>query len=163
MQILDKAQTLKKINRIAFEIYENNYEETEVLIAGIDPGGYRLAALICNELKEIASFDARLLKISLDKDSPTQSQIEIDHPLEVVKDKVIILVDDVQNSGRTLAYSLKPFLNTDIKRLQTALMVVRGHDKFPIHADYVGYELSTTLLENVKVVLEGDDFGVYLD
>jgi pyrimidine operon attenuation protein/uracil phosphoribosyltransferase len=81
----------------------------------------------------------------------------------MLRNKVIVLLDDVLNTGRTLAYSLKPFLNVEIKKLHTAVLVDRNHKQFPIAADYIGYALSTTIQEHIEVVLEDNErFGVYL-
>ncbi|MBY0427207.1 MAG: phosphoribosyltransferase, partial [Cytophagales bacterium] len=90
------------------------------------------------------------------------SEITLDTELKTLKKKVVILVDDVLNSGRTMVYSLKPFLNIEIKKLQTATLVDRNHKTFPIKADYVGYSLSTTLQDHINVSFEGDEILVYL-
>jgi pyrimidine operon attenuation protein/uracil phosphoribosyltransferase len=161
--ILDKTQTLQKIRRIAFEIYENNFQEEEIILAGIYDKGYLFAGILQQELSAIAPLKTTLVKVSLDKFTPLQSEIQLDCNIEVVRNKVIILLDDVQNTGRTLAYSLKPFLNVEIKKLQTAVIVDRNHKQFPISADYVGYALSTTIQEHIEVNLEeGSNFGVYI-
>lgn len=161
--ILNKKQTLDKIKRIAFEIYENNFQEKEIYIAGVYDKGYQFAQLLKNDLEKICAIKVILVKVTLDKFTPQQSDIELDIDLKLLKKKTIILVDDVMNSGRTMAYSLKPFLNIEIKRLQTAVVVDRDHKKFPISADYVGYSLSTTLKETINVILdEVEEFGVYM-
>lgn len=162
-QILDKELTLKKINRIAHEILERNFEEKEIILAGIDPCGYTLAQLLLETLTSITKTKISLIKVSLDKVAPLQSEIKLDCDLKKVAKKPIILVDDVLNSGRTIAYSFKPFLTSEVKNLQVAVIVERDHKTFPIHADYVGYSLSTTLQEHIKVVLDNEKtFGVYL-
>lgn len=161
-QILTKSQVLKKIKRMAYEIYEHNFKEEEVVFAGIDEGGYTFAELLQKEFSGISPIKSKLIKVTLDKTSPLQSEIKLDVPVEQLKNKVIIITDDVQNTGRTLAYSIKPFLNIRIKKLQTAVIVDRGHKSFPISADYVGYAMSTTIKEHIKVILSGKDFGVYL-
>lgn len=160
-QILNKETTLQKIRRIAYEIYENNHEEKELVVAGIAENGYVLAEMIAAELRLISKINISLITVNLDKLSPTQGNIEL-KPAIQLSGKTIILVDDVLNSGRTLAYSLKPFINTEIKRLQIAVLVDRDNKTFPISANYNGYSLSTTLQEHVSVVLSGEEFGVYL-
>lgn len=161
--LLDKQQTLQKIKRIAYEIYENNSQEEEIILAGIYDKGYLFASLLEKELTAIAPLKTTLVKVSLDKFTPLQSDIQLDCSIDIVKNKVIILLDDVLNTGRTLAYSLKPFLNAEIKKLQTAVIVDRNHKLFPISADYVGYSLSTTIQEHIEVILEDTDaFGVYV-
>ncbi len=161
--ILTQKQTLQKIKRIAYEIYENNFTEQEIILAGIYDKGYRLAQLLQEEFNAIAPLRANLVKVSLDKFLPLQGDIQLDCPPEMLHNKCIVLIDDVLNTGRTMIYSLKPFLSMEIKKLQTAVLVDRNHKLFPVSADYVGYALSTTLNEHVEVVLEpGDSFGVYL-
>ena len=161
--ILDKPQTLQKIRRIAFEIYENNFQEEEIVLAGIYDKGYLFAKLLQQELTGIAPLKSSLVKVSLDKFSPLQSEIELDCPVDSLRNKTIILLDDVLNTGRTFAYSLKPFLNVEIKKIQTAVIVDRNHKQFPISADYVGYSLSTTIQEHIEVRLEDNSkFGVYI-
>lgn len=162
-RILDSRQTRQKINRMAYEIYEHNPDETEIVLAGIYDRGYTLAKLLFQELQSIAPFKLTLVKISLDKLAPTQTDITLDINPEVLANKTIIVVDDVLNTGRTVAYSLKPFLNVRVKKIQTVFLIDRNYKTFPISADYVGYSLSTLLKDNVKVVLDDDStFGVYI-
>ena len=162
-QILGKKQTEQKITRIAHEILENNFSEKEIILAGVAPCGYTLSKLLIKKLEKISDVKISLIKITLDKDAPLQSEIELDCDLSKISKKPVILVDDVLNTGRTLAYSFKPFLNADVKKLQVAVIVDRDHKQFPVHADYVGYSLSTTLQEHIKVELQDKKtFGVYL-
>jgi pyrimidine operon attenuation protein/uracil phosphoribosyltransferase len=160
--ILNKKQLLQKIKRIAFEIYEQNYKEQEIVLAGIDTNGYTFARFLKTELESISSLKAILVRITLDKLSLVQSDIELDTDPESLKNKTIVLTDDVLNTGRVLAYALKPFLNMESGKLQTAVIVDRRHQLFPIVADYVGYSLATTIKEHIEVSFEGNRFGVYL-
>jgi len=161
--ILNSVQVKQIIKRLAYEIFENNYQERELIIAGIFDKGYLLADLLYNELKTItSSIQFSLLKVELDKNSLTQSEIKLNIPKESLKDKAIVLVDDVLNSGRTLAYSLKPFLNIEIKKIMVAVLVDRGHKSFPVSADFIGYSLSTTLKEHIEVVFTKGEAIVYL-
>ncbi len=160
--ILDKEQILQKIKRIAYEILENNLDEKELVIAGIADGGYNLAGLLVKELKEESDFKIRLLKISLDKKTPFKSGIEVDCDVKTLKDKTIIIVDDVLHTGRTFIQSMKPFLEVDVKKIQTVVLVNRNYTLFPVKANYTGYELSTTLSDHVLVDLSSKEFGVYL-
>ena len=161
--ILDKAQTVQKIKRIAYEIFEHNFKEKEIVLAGIYDKGYVFGELLKKELEAISPLKVTLVKLTLDKFSPQQTDITLDVDVKTLKKKVVVILDDVINSGRTLAYSLKPFLNIEIKKLQIAVIVDRGHKSFPVSADYVGYALATSLKEQIEVELENaDTFGVYL-
>ena len=160
--ILNNKQVTQKIKRIAYEIYEHNFEEKEIVFAGIYDKGYILAGLLKDALEKISPITCQLVKITLDKTSLFQSEIAVDCELKSLRKKVVVLVDDVLNSGRTMVYSLKPFLNTEIKKLQTATLVDRNHKTFPIKADYVGYSLSTTLQDHIDVRFEKEEILVYL-
>ncbi len=160
--ILSSDQALQKIKRIAFEIYEKNFEEEGIILAGITGEGYEMARLLKTFLKDISGLEVQLMRIDLNKDQPHTSPVAFDLDKETLNRKVVIVVDDVLNTGRTLAYSLSPFLGVSLKRLQVAVMVNRAHHSFPISADYVGYALSTTLNEHIQVKLSGHEMGVYL-
>lgn len=160
--ILNDVQIRRKIRRIAYEIYENNYNEKEVIIAGICEQGYALAQLIADQVGQVSPLKVKLIHIDLDKLAPTQSEISLDCKERDLLNKVIILVDDVLNTGRTLAYSLKPFLKVKVKRLEIAVLVNRSHTQFPMSTQYTGYELSTTINDHVKVDLSGKNLSVFL-
>jgi len=162
-RILDRKQILQKIKRMAFEIYENNFEEQTLLLAGIQENGYLLAEHLQQELEAISHLQINLASIILDKIHP------LDHPIIVepadldLQDKVIVLVDDVLNSGKTLAYAMQSFLKTEVKKIETATLINRHHTLYPINATYTGLSLSTTLQEHIRVVLaESERFGAYL-
>jgi pyrimidine operon attenuation protein / uracil phosphoribosyltransferase len=159
--ILDNAQVKQKIRRMAFEIYEQNFKEKSIIMAGVDGQGYSLAKLIAKELEAVSSAEVKLVKVSLDKLAPQQSEVTLDCDIKDVKKKCVVLVDDVLNTGRTLAYGLKPFLNTEVKRIETAVLVNRSHASFPIYPMYTGYELATTIKDHVEVVL-GKESAVFL-
>lgn len=162
-QVLDGPALLQKIRRISFQIFENNFEENEIIIAGIVGQGFALAEMICRHMHEISSIQATAVAIQLNKEVPYESPVKFDTDLTVLENKVIIVVDDVLNTGRTFSYSLAPFLSIPVKKLQVAVLVDRNYRKFPIAADYIGYELSTTLAEHVEVIIsDPQKCGVYL-
>lgn len=163
-QILNAVQIQQKIKRIAFEIYENNFEEAEMVIAGINGQGYIMAKMLAEHIQNISPIKVNFVKIIFDKDSPYENSAQFDCDERFLEKKTIVVVDDVLNTGRTLAYSLSPFLTIPIKRLQVAVMVDRDYRRFPIKADFVGYSLSTTLTDHISVVLENEvKMGIYLD
>lgn len=149
--ILNSKQIGQKINRIAYQIYENNYGEKEIIIAGIASNGFVLAKKIADVLIKIAPIKIKLIEIKINKENPIASEIKIALMEKELKNKVIVLVDDVLNSGKTLIFGAKPFLGTSVKRLTTAVLVDRGHNRYPIKADFVGLSLSTTLQEHITV------------
>jgi len=161
--ILNKQQIAQKINRIAYQILEDNIDEKEIVLAGIWDRGYKLALRLQAVLEEIASFKIVMLRVDLEKQS-SKLVAKTDLTENIWKNKVIILVDDVLNSGKTLAYGLGVFLNTPHKKIRTAVLVDRSHKIFPIATDFVGLELSTILKEHVDVVMdvEGEEDRVYL-
>lgn len=162
-QILTRVQVEQKIRRIAFEIYENNFEQTEVILAGVSGEGHVLAERLADVLRQIAPLEVKVMKIMLDKTTRQQPAIHLDAADTVFTDKAVIVVDDVLNSGRTLAFALQPFLNVPLISLKVAVIVDRDHKRYPVAADYIGYKLSTTLTEHVQVVLSDEErMGVYM-
>jgi pyrimidine operon attenuation protein/uracil phosphoribosyltransferase len=159
--ILDSAQIRQKIKRMAYEIYEHNFEEKSIVVAGIEGQGYILAKLLSKEVEEISHLTCTLVKVSIDKVLPQQSEVTLDCETKQIRRKCIVLVDDVLNTGRTFAYSLKPFLNVEVKKIEIAVLVNRSHTLFPIYPQYTGYELATTLTDHVEVILAKEN-AVYL-
>lgn len=161
--ILDKKQIQQKINRIAYQILEDNLTEKEIVLAGIWDRGYKLALRLKKVLSKVSELKITMLKIELDRQN---SKLVANTDLEEIhwKNKVIILVDDVLNSGKTLAYGLGVFLNTPHKKIRTVVLVDRSHKIFPIATDYVGLQIATVLKEHVDVIMdvEGEDDRVYL-
>ena len=159
--ILNATQVSQKIKRIAYEIYEHNFKEKTIILAGIDGQGYVLAKLLMKEIKSISPIEVKLFKVSLDKLAPQQSEVTLDADLAEARKKCIILVDDVLNTGRTLAYGLQPFLNTEVKKIETAVLVNRSHGLFPVYPQYTGISLTTIINDHVEVSL-GKETAVYL-
>src|SRR5690606_29811934 len=123
--ILDNNQVLQKIKRIAYQIYEHNFQEEAMIIAGVDEKGYDLAQMIGDQLQKISTIKTTLVRITVDKTAKLQGEVKLDCSPSIFEGKCIVLVDDVLNSGRTLAYCLKPFLNTSVKKIETAVLVNR--------------------------------------
>jgi pyrimidine operon attenuation protein/uracil phosphoribosyltransferase len=160
--ILDKNQIGQKVKRIAFEIFENNITEKELVIAGIPSEGYKLAEMLVKELSKITPFKLTLAKIILDKKGKMNSKVDLDIDVSIVSGKTVIIVDDVLHTGKTFILGMKPFLDVDVKKIQVAVLVNRSYAVFPVSANYTGYELSTTLNEHIHVNLDKKGFGVYL-
>lgn len=160
--ILDAPQVRQKIRRMAYEIYEHNFKEKNIVIAGIEGQGYVLAKLLVKQVESISPLEARLVKITIDKAAPLQNEIAIDCDEKELRKKSIIMVDDVLNTGRTFTYGMRPFLNIDVKKIETAVLINRGHSLFPIHTQYTGYEMSTTIKDHIEVILAKEEMAVYL-
>lgn len=160
--ILNHQQIQHKIRRIAYQIYESNVEEQEVILAGIESNGYLLAKKIKSNLDKISDLKSTLCKVIIDKRHPL-SEIKTSLNVDDYTNKSVVLIDDVLNSGSTLIYGVKHFLNVPLKQFKTVVLVNRNHKKYPVKADFKGISLSTSLHEHVEVILEGNNFEAFLD
>lgn len=160
--ILDHQKIEQKINRIAHQIFEDNYNQKKLIIAGIASNGFILAQLIADKLKEISPLEIVLEELHIDKKNPINSKVEMNLSPNEIKNQSIVLVDDVLNSGKTMMYGLQHFLNAPLKRLSTAVLVDRSHKRFPVNADYVGMSLATTMKEHIEVSFEKDAYSAFL-
>ncbi len=166
MQILADRQIRQKIRRIAIEILERNYGEPEIILAGLNNNGLGFAQLLLAELLPLAPADMSitLTRIRLNPANPVEYDPYIEMPAEALRNKNIILVDDVANTGRTIFYAVQPLLKVVPKQVEVAVLVDRKHKSFPIKADYVGLSLATTLLENIEVNIRGtEEMEVHLN
>lgn len=160
--LLSKKEIEGKIKRMAYQILESNYQEERLYLAGIKGGGYLLAEKLKEQYDQIGEYKASLIAVDIDKQNPLSSPVSCDKTIDHPQDAVVILVDDVLNSGRTAMYALKPFLSLPLKKIESAFLVNRSHRLFPMSAKYTGIELSTTLKEHINVSWAAEDFGVYL-
>lgn len=161
-KILSHRQIQHKIKRIAYQIYEANAEEEQIIVAGIDGGGLHFAKKIGAVLKKITSADIVLCKVSMDKGNPLKSGVRTSIPENEYANKSVVLVDDVLNSGTTLIFGVSHFLKTPLKQLKTAVLVNRNHKKYPVKADYKGISFSTSLQEHIEVEFSAKNDAVYL-
>lgn len=163
LMILDKRQIQQRIDRMAYQILEDNLGEKELIIAGIVDKGYLVAKRLKTVLESISKIKVTLMKIEINKEiSHLDAKYDLD--LKQAANKVVILVDDVLNSGRTLAYGLGVFLDIPLKKLRTVVLINRSHRNFPISPDFTGLELATVLKEHVDVILDqkSEEDAVYL-
>lgn len=159
--ILNNTQIAQKIKRIAYQIYETNSNEKEIVIAGIASNGFILAEKIANVLTEISTIKVSLCEVSINKKKPINS-VSTSLPTEEYKNKALVLVDDVLNSGTTLIYGVKHFLDVPLKKFKTAVLVDRNHKKYPVKADFKGISLSTSIKEHVIVEFNESETIAYL-
>lgn len=160
--ILNSDDIKKKLTRIAYEIAERNYDERELLLLGVGKNGLKIATQLADTLKDILLLKVKVGDIKINKKNPVQEDVVINFDHESITGKVVIIVDDVANTGRTLLYAMKPLLAFLPKKVQIAVIVDRQHKNFPISPDYVGISLSTNMQEHVEVEVAGKEGGVYL-
>lgn len=159
--ILDASTAQRKLERMAYEILEENEGEKEIILAGIRMSGSVVARSIQQILARISNIPTRLISISLDKRHP--AEIQLSETMDF-NERVIILIDDVANSGKTLLYAMKPLLEFHPRKIQTLVLVERTHKSFPIHNDYVGLSVATTLQEHIFVEVDNETIGgAYLE
>jgi pyrimidine operon attenuation protein/uracil phosphoribosyltransferase len=160
-KIVDAVQVKKIIRRMAYQIFERNFDSKELVFAAISGQGIEVARQLIEELAEISKIKLQLIEVQIDKTNPLPSNVVLD-PVVKLTGKTIVMVDDVLNTGRTLIYSFSPFLNLQVKSIQVAVLVDRNHPSYPVNADYKGISLQTTLQEHVSVEIERKKINVYL-
>ena len=161
-RILSHSEIEHKIKRIAYQIYETFVDEESIVIAGIATNGSIFAEKIAAVLQSISPIEVILCEVTMNKQN-LNLEITTSIPKEMYQNKGIVLVDDVLNSGSTLMYGVKHFLEVPLKKFKTAVLVDRNHKKFPIKVDFKGISLSTTSLEHVTVVFEENNSYAVLD
>ncbi|MBO9586217.1 MAG: phosphoribosyltransferase domain-containing protein [Flavobacterium sp.] len=154
--ILTNQEIEHKIKRIAYQIYETFVDEEEVVIAGIASNGFVFAEKIALALRNISTLKVSICEVKINKQNP-QEAIQTSLSTEEYKNKGLVLVDDVLNSGTTLIYAVRHFLDVPLKKFKTAVLVDRNHKKYPVKADFKGISLSTSLLEHVQVVFNSEN------
>jgi pyrimidine operon attenuation protein/uracil phosphoribosyltransferase len=159
--ILDQPVIEKKLRRMALEILESNNDEKDIILVGVKDSGSVMATIIQNMIGEMSSLKTELITVSLDKKKP--EAVELSKTIDF-NNRVVIIIDDVANSGKTLLYALKPFLAYQPKKIQTLVLVQRSHNSYPVYPDYIGLTIATTLQEHIFVEVNGDHVtGAYLE
>ena len=161
-KILDINEIDQKLKRLAWQVYEKNSAEQEIIVVGISERGLILAKQLVGHFQKISNIKTKIAHLELDKDNPYNKEVSLNLEEKEYANKVVILVDDVLNSGKTLMYAAKHFLTTRLTSLSVVVLVDRNHNRYPIKADYIGLSLATTLQEYINVDLNGADKGVYL-
>ncbi|MBT3443860.1 MAG: phosphoribosyltransferase [Flavobacteriaceae bacterium] len=159
-KIMDAHDIQKTVKRIAFQIYENHFEEQQLVLAGIAQNGIILGKRIHAELEKISDIKVIFMEISIDKKHPMNPPV-LSKVIENCENKSVVVVDDVLNTGSTLIYAVTHFLSIELKKIQTAVLVNRNHKNYPIKGDFKGISLSTSIKERIDVAF-GKDEGVYL-
>jgi pyrimidine operon attenuation protein/uracil phosphoribosyltransferase len=161
--ILDKAGIDRALTRISHEILEKNKGAKDLILVGIQRGGVHLAKRLAARIKEIegveppvGSLDITMYRddLSTRKSQPVPQATDIAFDIQ---DKMMVLVDDVLFTGRTIRAALNSVMDYGRpRRIQLAVLVDRGHRELPIRADYVGKNLPTSAKEKVEVMLAED-------
>ena len=159
--IFDENRVADSTLRIAYQIYEANFDRKCLYLAGIASNGLVYAEKIKSCLERISSIEVTLVELQIDKKNPL-SQVRSSIALETLKDQSVVVVDDVLNTGSTLMYAVKYLLDVSLAQLNTAVLVNRNHKKYPVKADFKGVSLSTSVNEHIEVRFEGANAGVYL-
>jgi len=160
--ILNHSEINNKLRRIAFQIYESNVTESEVVLAGIDKNGFIIAKKLKTIITKISPLNIVLCQVAIDKENP-QKEIKTSINSEDYANKSMVLIDDVLHSGTTLIYGVKHFLEVPLKQFKTVVLVNRNHKKYPVKADYKGISLSTSINKNVTVILDGPQMVAFLE
>ena len=161
LKILDSNQINQKILRLSWQVFEDNFSEKEIVLVGIGEQGLLIAEQVKFHLNTISKLKNTVFRIDVNRDKPF-NKVSTELTENDYKNKVIILIDDVLHSGKTLTYAFKTFLDTSVKKMAVLVLIDRNHNTFPVKANYVGLSLSTTLKEYIEVVLKGSNKGVYL-
>lgn len=159
--VLDHDGVQRKIERIAHQLHEENFEEAAILLVGVSERGATLARRLAARLIDIAEMQVEIAELRLDKDAPHAHEITLTMPVEELQGRNVVLVDDVLMSGRTLMHAASFLVQVPLKKLSTTVLVDRRHRTFPIRADIVGLTLSSTLQEHISVELGKRD-AIYL-
>jgi pyrimidine operon attenuation protein / uracil phosphoribosyltransferase len=160
--VMNSKQVSQRLNRLAWQVYEHCSEEREIVVAGIAPNGYNLAKRISALIEKNSPIKVSLVEMKMNKDQPRES-LQVAADPKQLEGKTIILVDDVSNSGRTLLYGVKYFLEFPVRAIYTLVLVDRDHARFPVKANFVGLSLATTLQEHITVELSENGDSVFLD
>jgi pyrimidine operon attenuation protein/uracil phosphoribosyltransferase len=166
-EVLGSADISRALTRIAHEIVERNKGGQDVVVLGIPTRGVPLAGRIAQRLADIepeieahailGALDVTMYRDDLHK-QPPRAIGQTDLPAQGIDNKVVVLVDDVLFSGRTIRAALDALKDLGRPRsVQLATLIDRGHRELPIRSDFVGKNLPTSLSERVFVRLEEID------
>lgn len=151
--ILDKERINWKLQRMAYQVWENYSKFENITLVGIEGGGGIVAKSLARRLEEISPLKVDITLIKLNKRKPLKAAININNDLN---GKAVVLVDDVANSGKTLLYALTPILKYEPEKVMIAVLVDRRHKSYPITPNIVGHSIATTLKDHIDVETDGD-------
>ena len=154
-RILTQDEVNRKLNRLVYQLIEDQHNiDAPFLLAGISGNGSILARRIGDLLGQRAPHHAcEHLEIQVDKKKPTAESTTLVGNAQL-EGRTVTLVDDVLNTGRTMAFAMLPFMARKIDRLRMMVLVNRDHLSFPLAPDYVGMSLATQHNEHIEVVFD---------
>lgn len=161
--LLNNKQIDQKINRLAFQIYEDNHSSGSIILAGIITNGFELAKKIADKLSEISDLQITLVEVNIKKHGTFSENVSVNIEKNQLNGKTVILIDDVMNSGKTMLHAMKPFLDAELNKIRTLVLVDRNHKSYPVSSDFVGLSLATTLKENVSVDFLEKEISAWLE
>lgn len=161
--LLNHHQIQQKINRMAYQLFEHNFDESEIVLAGIEQRGFILAKRIKKALESFSNQKITIISVEVEKDLPYHTFQGKSSDKTAFEHKVVVVIDDVLNSGKTLIYGVNQFLHAPVKKISTLVLVDRNHKCFPVYADYVGLSLATTLKQNVRIVFTETNDEAFLE
>ncbi|MEN8927343.1 MAG: phosphoribosyltransferase domain-containing protein [Flavobacteriales bacterium] len=161
-ELLSHSQILQKIDRIAFQIIEDNLNEKEIYLVGIANKGFVFAEYLIEYLRKNSTNTFHLIKLEINKKNSVEC-LSSDIKLVIPEGRIVILVDDVLNTGETLMHASHVILKHKVSKMRTVVLIDRRHRLFPIKADYAGLTLSTTLENHIEVIYENEQFSAFLE
>lgn len=163
-QILDRSKIDRILLRMAYELWERNYDAKRILLVGVSPKGPGLAKLIEQKLIAVeCSLKIEQLEVVVDKSNPGPETTMFSSDVECREGDVVVVVDDVLYTGRTMMHSIMPFVRQGFQKVQVAVLVFRDYLRYPISPDFVGMALASTTQQHVEVVLSGEVHEAYLN
>lgn len=147
--ILNHTQISHKLTRLAWQVYENNMDEDVIWIAGIQQRGSYIARRLAEELSKISTQKINMIQVDFN-DETSEPVYKSEHGMDKISGRVVILVDDVLNTGKTLLKALVPLVESNAGKIQVAVLASRSHRLFPVKADFVGISMATTLHEHLN-------------
>ena len=160
--ILNHNKINKIVRRLAYQILESNINSPEIILIGIHQNGYNLSKIIFKELKTITEIKTELFFVKINKKSPLKN-IVFECEKEYLKNKSIVLIDDVLNTGKTLIYCTKSLLDVELNSFKTVVLIDRNHKKFPIKVDYKGMSVSTSIADHIELIFEKNNIHALIN
>lgn len=159
--ILNQESANQKLHRMALELAENlSGSDAALILVGVKDSGLVIAHKIAGLVRPYIKNEIKIISVTLNKDMPKEVILSENINLN---DLNVVLIDDVANSGKTLLYGLKPFLDYYPRTVQTMVMVERMHKLYPVKPDYVGLSVATTLEDHIQLEIANDEVvGAYI-